>query len=77
MPDTVGLDAHHFVVLDKGAEKDGTMIVCGVGGTLLKNPEDLSYMQMEVAEGGLLLMGLEVWKWEKRKMDAETSELEY
>lgn len=76
-PESVNFDDHHFVLLDKRAEKDGTVIVCRIGGMLLDEPEDLDYMRKSAFEASAMLQGMNYAHWEEREREPGKPEIEY
>lgn len=76
-PDNVALDANHFVILDKRAEKDGTVVLCKIGDKDLKGTQ-LDYLRFGAKEGATHLGGMEYGTWEGFNPDGgHTAKIEY
>lgn len=76
-PDSVDLDPHHFAVLDRRAEKDGTVVICRIGDERL-NGDQLDYLRFGANEASLHLGGMEYGTWEEfRENGMDTAVIEY
>lgn len=76
-PDSVGLDANHFPIVDKRVEKDGTVVICKSGAKSLKGTK-LDYLRFSAAEAALHLGGMEYDTREGFNPDGEmTAKIEY
>ena len=76
-PDSVKLDANHFAILDRGAENDGTVVICKIGDKDLKGSK-LDYLRFDASEAALHLGGMEYGTWEEFNPDGEwTAKIDY
>jgi hypothetical protein len=76
-PETVDLDAHHFVILDRRAEKDGAVVVCRIGDAHLEG-DKLDYIRFPAEMASLHLGGMEFGTWEDFNFDGSaTAKIEY
>lgn len=72
-PDDVDLDSHHFAILDRRTENDGTIVICRIGNKDLEGDE-LDYTRLEANLASLHLGGMEYGTWEEL---SATTEIEY
>lgn len=72
-PDDVDLDSHHFAILDRRTEKDGTIVICRIGNKDLEG-DQLDYTRLEANSASLHLDGMEYGTWEEL---SATTEIEY
>jgi hypothetical protein len=76
-PETADLDEHHFVILDRRAEKDGTVVVCRIGDAHLEG-DKLDYIRFPAEMASLHLGGMEFGTWEDFNGDGSgTAKIEY